>query len=328
MDMATEARARDAGPRRAYRLLLREPLVHFAALGALLFALWRLVQPSPGSQDGAASAATPAAAVSRTVNVTARDVETLEAGFGAAWKRAPDAGELADLVEAFIGEELLFREGMALGLDRDDAMVRRRVIEKATMLARPSAPAAEPTADELRRWYELYPHRFRQPGSASLEQLYFDARRHADPQAAARAALGRLAGQPAGAPPPAGVGDSFVLPGNLSGRSEMQLAHLFGAEFAAAVMAAPLARWHGPVRSTYGFHLVRVSRREQARMPPFAEVEKHVRADWLTTETRGVRAAARNLSPRYRVELTGLPEATRARLAGSPALAPFLGRRP
>jgi peptidyl-prolyl cis-trans isomerase C len=317
---ATRHGTRAGGGRLLARRLLREPLVHFGALGALLFGLWALARPAGDQAPPAPGAAT---AVSRTVAVTPRDLATLEAGFRASWKRDPGPEELADLVETFLGEEMLYREGLALGLDRDDVVVRRRLIEKATMLARPSAPTGEPSQAELRAWYQSYRHRFRRQAAATVEQLYFDGKRHPDPAAAARAALATLAGQAAGAAPPAGVGDSFVLPTRLEDRSELQLAHLFGPGFAAAVMAAPLGRWHGPVSSSYGTHLIRVARREPERLPPFEEIEKHVRADWLTAENRGLRAAAHNLLPRYRVEL---PPGLAARLAGAPALAPFLGR--
>ena len=146
------------------------------------------------------------APVSRAVTIGPRDLEVQRASFRAAWKREPATSELADLMEAFISEEMLFREGAALGLDRDDAVVRRRLIEKATALARPSAPVSEPEAAELRRWYQMYPHRFQQPAAFSLEQLYFDARKHADARAAASAALAALASQPAATPAPAGRG--------------------------------------------------------------------------------------------------------------------------
>jgi hypothetical protein len=167
----------------------------------------------------------------------------------------------------------------------------------------------------------MYRHRFKQPAAFDLEQLYFDARKHADPQAAAKAALGQLVDAPAGKPAPAGVGDDFVLPASLTDRSQAQLAHLFGAEFTAAIESAPIGRWHGPVRSTYGLHLVRVTARREPRMPPFEEAEKHVRADWLTAHNRGLRDAALGLLPRYRL---AIDPAVRQALTGAPAIAPFL----
>ena len=106
-------------------------------------------------------------------------------------------------------------------------------------------------------------------------------------------------------------------------RSQLELAHLLGEGFATAVFAAPVGRWHGPVPSRQGVHLVRVIERAPERLPPFDEVEKQVRADWLTQETRGLRAAALTVLPRYEISL---PPEMRQTLATAPALAPFLER--
>jgi hypothetical protein len=313
---STRARIRAAGV--LARRALREPLVQFAVGGGLLFLLYAAVQGR--SPEPEAGAGTP---VAREVTIGPRDLELQRASFRAAWKREPDTGELADLMEAFISEEILFREGEALGLAQDDQVVRRRLIEKATALARPATPAGEPDAADLRRWYQMYRHRFQQPAAFSLEQLFFDARKHADPEAAAKAALASLADQPAAKPAPAGVGDDFVLPTTLNDRSQAQLSHLFGSEFTAAIEAAPVGRWHGPVRSSYGLHLVRVTARQAPRMPAFEEAEKHVRADWLTAHNRGTRDAALGLLPRYRLMID---PAVRQALSSAPAIAPFLER--
>ena len=296
--------------------LFREPLVHFGVLGALLFVLWGLVRRgAPDGQPG------PPSPVSRTVTVRAEDVEGLRAGFRTAWKRDPNPGELADLLVTFVNEEVLFREGMAQGLDRDDRVVRRRVIEKMTALARPTAPG-EPTRDELRRWYQTYSHRFLRAATVTFEQVFFDPKRRGDADGAARNALAHLTDKGPGTAAPAG-GDSFVLPSLMADKSAIELSHLFSPAFAAAVFEAPPGRWQGPVASSYGVHLVRVAARAPERLPPFEEIEKHVRADWLTVETRGLRAAAASVLPRYDVVL---PSELRSQLVALPALAPLLGR--
>jgi len=134
--------------------------------------------------------------VSRTVTLDERAVQGLRASFRAAMKRDPQTAELADLVQEAVGEEILFREGLARGLDRDDGVVRRRVIEKMTALVHPSAPTSDPSREELRRWFETYRHRFLRPAAVTFDQLFFDARRRsaagADAPAAALAALKSL----------------------------------------------------------------------------------------------------------------------------------------
>jgi len=300
--------------------VLREPLVHFAVLGAMLFALSALARR--GAADPRSPARAPVAAP-RTVTIATSDVDAARAQFRAASKREPSPPELADLVQGVISEELLFREGMALGLDRDDGVVRRRVIEKMTALARPTAPDSDPPRAALARHYETYRHRFVQPAAVSFEQLYFDPGRHGDATAAASKALATLTNADAAQPAPDGTGDASVLPAAMKRRSQLELAHLLGEGFAAAVFAAPVGRWHGPVASRHGVHLVRIIARDAEKLPPFEDVEKQVRADWLTQETRGLRGAAMSLLPRYQISL---PPELRQTLAAAPALAPFLAR--
>jgi hypothetical protein len=301
--------------RAALEKLLREPLTHFALIGAGLFILYGAVR---GGADAPAGAPVPR---ERVVRVTAADLATLRAGYVAAWKRDPAPAELADLAQTFIQEEILYREAANLGLDVEDEVVRRRLIEKMIVLVRPQNAPGEPTPAELRRWYDLYRHRFRQPARLWFDQLYFDSKLRSDAPAAAQAALAKLAGAAPGDPPPAGMGDSFVLPGQMSERTDTQVAHLFGAGFARALAEAKVGVWSGPVASNFGAHLVRVTRREPERVPSFEEAQKHVRADWLTSETRGTRAAAESLLPRYRVELE---PAARQALGDAPVLAPLL----
>jgi hypothetical protein len=296
----------------------REPLVAFLLLGAALFALHAAVSER---HEAAPSLGAPP---DRHIAVTAADVDTLRANFRLAWRREPTVEETGDLLETFVNEEILFREGRSLGLDRDDGVVRRRIIEKMALLARPSVPTGDPSRDELRRWYQLYPHRFRQGPRLTFQQRFFDARKHPDAAGDARAALGALDEQQRTQAAGLVAGDEFVLPRVMEDKNDLQVAHLFGQDFLRALQAAPLQRWSGPVTSTFGQHLVFVSKRQDARMPAFEEVEMHVRADWLTVSTRGVKAAASTLLPSYRVTLEG-PEA--AALKAAAAVAPLVQRR-
>src|SRR5262245_50451082 len=143
--------------------LFREPLVHFALLGVLIFVAWGLARKGGDAGGRGDAPRAGGSAAPRTIAISARDLEARRAEFLAAWKREPDASELGELVETLIDEEILFREAIAQGLDRDDKLVRRRLVEKMTALARPAAPAHEPAREELRRWYETHAHRFRRP---------------------------------------------------------------------------------------------------------------------------------------------------------------------
>jgi hypothetical protein len=303
----------------------KEPLVHFAVGGALIFTFWTLMQRGKAAPSAIAASppGTSSQVLSRTVVLDQRTVDGLRGGFRAGMRREPNPAELADLVQEAVDDEILFREGLVRGLDRDDGVVRRRLIEKMTALIHPAAPTSDPPQDLLRRWYDTYRHRFVVPTTVTFDQLFFDPKRHADATAASSAALATLAAAAPGDPPPSGTGDPFVLSPRLNAKTEVELAHLYGDAFARAVMAAPLGRWQGPIGSRYGVHLVRAVERRAERLPPFEEVEKLVRADWLTIENRGRRAAAETLLPTYEIVL---PPDLRAQLASTPGLAPILRR--
>ena len=301
----------------------RVPLPLVALAGAVLFGLGTLVHRNkvePGRGPGTAETV---AAAARVVTISTAEIDTLRASFRSGWRREPTDAELADLAVAAIDEEVLYREGVARGLDRDDPVVRRRMIEKMTAVARPKAPTSDPPRDELRRWYQMYSHRFVHPATATFDQLFFDSRHHADAGAAAREALATLAATRPTDAPPAAIGDAFPLPPRLTDKSQMELAHLYGDEFARQVMAAPIGRWQGPLVSRHGTHLIRVGDRRAQRLPPFEEAERYVRADWLTVEMRGQRAAAESLLPRYEV---ALPADLRRQLASMPAATALMKR--
>jgi hypothetical protein len=310
--------------------LWKEPLVHFAVGGALIFTLWTLMQRGKGAptaslttSNGAGAASTASAGISRTVVLDRRTVDGLRAGFRAGMRREPNPAELADLVQEAVDEEILFREGLARGLDRDDGVVRRRLIEKMTALIHPSAPTSDPARDLLRQWYDTYRHRFVIPTTVTFDQLFFDPQHRPDAPAAATAALATLARAAPGDAPAAGTGDHFILSPRMNAKTQVELAHLYGDAFAHGVLTAPIGRWQGPLQSRYGVHLIRAIERRPERLPPFEEVEKVVRADWLTVETRGQRAAAETLLPTYEIVL---PPDLRGQVASTPGLAPILRR--
>ncbi len=324
--------------------------MHFVGIAALLGGLGALairearretngrgIPPAARSARSAPATTASATAARPSVVVTVRtsEVEDLRAGFRATQRREPTPAELGDLVEGFVSEEILYREGLARGLDRDDRVVRRRIIDRMTELARPRVADHEPTEAELASWFSRYRHRFVRPATVSIEQIFFDPRRHPDARAAAARALaaihrggapaGQKAGQKAGSVPASGqLGDATLLPRALADSTALELSHLFGSDFAAQAMAAPIGEWQGPVSSSHGAHLVRVLARHPERMPTFAEAERYVRADWLTVERRGTRAAAESLLPHYRIQLP--PELSPDLAAASGGPRPLLGR--
>jgi hypothetical protein len=249
--------------------LLREPLVHFLAAGALLFAGY-------GWLGGGAGDAGPA---DRRVVVGEREAAWLAETWQRQRQRPPSAEELQGLLADYLREELLARSARALELDRDDTVVRRRLAQKMEFLLADTASRVEPEEDDLRRLYGASADRFAEPATISFEQVFVRVD-EGDERAAARAGelLAALAAD--GGRGFAELGDPTLLPAAVEAADEAAIAAQFGAEFARAVAGQPSGDWRGPVRSGFGLHLVRVSARGAARPRAFEEVRDELVVEW------------------------------------------------
>jgi hypothetical protein len=268
------------------RTLLREPLVHFVALGAALFALFELVGERARPPE--------------LVVIEASDVTRLAQGFARTWQRPPTREELAGLVRDQVDEEILYREALALGLDRDDTIVRRRLRQKMEFLFDAGAPLAEPSEAELERHLLAHRERFEEPSRVSFRHVYLSVDRRGDAaRADAERLLATLRGsddgwERAGDPLPLAPAFEAITPADVDA--------LLGGEVAKALLELPLGRWEGPVASSYGLHLVRVDTRSAARLPPLAEVRERVRSD-LASLHRGEASLRRLAELRERYEV-------------------------
>ena len=244
------------------RQFLHQPLLHFLVLGALLFGgyawLNRGLPDSPGE-----------------ITVSRAEVEILHAQFARLWQRPPTKGELEGLIEAWVREEIFYREGMSLGLDRNDPVVRRRVAQKLEFVA-DGQGASPPTDEQLQAWLAAHRDRYRIAPRYTLRQVYFDpARRGGRIDAeitSAKAALARGGHV---------RGDSTMLPANLDRVAADEVERQFGSDFAAALENLPVGGWHGPVRSGFGLHLVELRTRDDCREASLGEVRAAVERDFL-----------------------------------------------
>jgi hypothetical protein len=252
-----------AGDATGVRRWLREPLLHFAVIGLLLFALYGWMNP--------------AAENAGRIVVTQAAVDDLARQYQARWMRPATDEELANLVEAHVRDEILFREGVALGLDRDDPVIKRRVRQKLEIMSEEQIAGAAPTDADLSAYLAQNPDRFQRPATVSFEQVFFDAARPvADVEREVRAAKAALAR----GVNPAGLGQATLLPRNAEAASIELVARDFGSGFAQQLTQVPLGEWTGPVASSLGAHLVRVEARAPAALPPLPAVREQVAREW------------------------------------------------
>ena len=253
---------------------------------------------------------------SHVIEVTADEVERLQARWIAQWGRQPTGPELESLIAEEVDEDILYREALRLGLDVEDAIVRRRLAQKMTFVLE-NAGGPAPAADEVERYYARHAERYRRPRRTTFDHVFLSADRRTDPAGDAAALLREVAaadgGHFAGRGGWKGLGDPFMLAWSFAERTDNEIARLFGPGFEAEVSTLPVGGWHGPIESTYGMHLVRVRHRTASRTPRLGELRGRVVAD-LQDEQRRERGrdAYRALRDGYDVRL---PTADRAAAA-------------
>lgn len=243
--------------------ILKEPLLHFAVLGIGLFALYRLVSGGAASDPD-------------EIVVDSLRIAALAEEFERAWRRPPTATEIDGLVESYVRDEVLYREGLALGLDRDDPVIRNRVRLKMEVLS-DGAEGVVSDAD-LQAWFDGNADRYATPARYDVRQVYFDPARHgAGYEAHVASVLHGLEREPE--IDPGTLGDQTLLPVVLSDVTATDVASQFGDELAAQLHLAPGGRWFGPVSSSYGAHLLRVDLREPPKAAVLADVREVVERD-------------------------------------------------
>jgi hypothetical protein len=247
--------------------LLHEPLVHFLLLGAGLFLLYSLLGSRTGSD-------------SNEIVITPGHVEHLVAGFTRVWQRPPTQQELEGLIREYIREEIYYREALAMGLDKDDTIIRRRLRQKIEFLSEDTAAQAEPSDEDLRAYLKEHPEAFRVDPRVTFSHIYLNPDRRGKNLARdAEQLLARL--NRAGATVDiSDLGDPFLLDHTYRAVSARDAAREFGEGFAAALGELPVGQWRGPVESGYGVHLVLLRERTDGRTPALEEVRDAVRREW------------------------------------------------
>jgi hypothetical protein len=285
--------------------LLREPLVQFVLLGAILFGVYTWSGRGAGGES------------SKEIRLNYDDLAQMVLLFQSQWRRDPMPEELNRLVENRVQEEVLYREGLALGLDKGDSIVKRRMAQKMQFLAEDVAAAHEPSKDELQSWYEKNKDAFAQPPRVSFRHVYFSPdRRGARTRDDAAAALAKLTGEPQDTKLAATIADRFMFQDYYRERAPENLAKDFGPKFALAVAKVPSGSWQGPIESGYGWHLVFVDTVVPGHVPAFEEIEPDVKVAWLADQkTKAWENAYREMRAKYTVLIPAPPDATSASAA-------------
>ena len=273
------------------RTLWREPLVHFLIAGALLLVISEFMRSGVDLPD--------------RIVVSAADIQQLRETWSSRWGQSPNASQMQTLVDDSVREEVLYREAIASGLDQNDAIVRRRLAQKMEFLAQGVAAAVEPTEAELTQFFERQREDYATPATVSFTHVYFsEFHRGASGERAAREALMWIRSEGIATASAVTLGDTFMLQHDYPPQTRDAVRRLFGEDFVARLFELSPGRWEGPIRSSYGLHLVRVVQASAARVPGLGEVRDRVMMEFKAQYVRQVTDAYyEDIRRRYRVEV-------------------------
>ena len=298
VSVVDEAQPAAEGPARRRRISstfkrwLREPLLHFLVIGVAVFAVYAYMNRGRGGFES-----------SRKINLSLEELQQMDMYFVSQWHRQPTPGELQSMVEDKVREEVLYREAMAMGLDKDDTIVKRRMAQKMQFIAEDVATAHEPSTNELKAWFEKNPSRFALPSRYSFRHLYFSPdKRGKNAQDDAAKALAQIAGQPENSRLAVSLADPFMFQDYYGDRAPEALAKEFGPQFVMSLEMLRPGSWQGPIESGYGWHLVYIDTVVPGRVPEFEELESDIKTAWLGEQKRlAWQKAYKDMRSRYTV---------------------------
>ena len=249
--------------------LSKDPLFHFLLLGAIIFVAYFILNPV---EDNAGN----------QIKITQNDIDRFGQIFQKQWQRNPNKQELEGLVRAHLKEEILYREALAMGLEKNDTIVRRRLAQKVEFLITDVTVPSEVADKELMTFYEKNTQRYTRAAKLSFRHIYFNPDQRGERLLdEANATLQTLQSTNAGMNVPDTYGDRYMLPLQYESASEDEITRALGRDFVEQLVKLESGRWHGPIRSGYGVHLVYIQQRDTASVYPFYEVRERVKNDYL-----------------------------------------------
>jgi hypothetical protein len=239
------------------RVLAGEPLVHFILIGAAIFLLYETL----GKKAAASDTARP---VSRRIVVDQAQLHELTVKFEQSQGRKPNRVELSKAVDDWVKEEVLCRAALVAGVDRNDPIIRQRLVNLMQWYLAGEGTDGEPGQNALRRYYEADSEQAGATNALLFEQIFFStALRDSSAPMDARKTLDLLqAGKQTGLETAMAQGDPLIAGGDKAAE-ELQhgrpsdLATNFGVSFIESIRRLPLDTWSGPLQSSIGWHVVK-----------------------------------------------------------------------
>jgi hypothetical protein len=274
--------------------IFKEPLLVFLLLGGAMFALFQQVSNDSWSDDA-------------EIVITQGHIQALTLGFEKVWRRSPSPKELEGLIQNTIREEVFYREALAMGLDRDDDIVRRRLRQKMEFISEDIASIEQPDQQELQTFLNVHQQDYLQAARFSFRHIYFNSsKRGAATQDDALALLKTLGDSNTDT---SGLGDSLMLKPQYSNETKAEIERTLGTQFLQALQNTAAGSWQGPIKSGFGLHLVYIDKVVEAQVSTLAQVRDVVLRDWNSAKRKQLNELFyESLRKRYKVTVADFNE--------------------
>ena len=271
----------------------KEPLLHFLIIGAVIFIVFSVANKDEITVSG------------NKIVVSTAEIQRLSDNWSKKWNRPPTGAELKGLVDSYIKEEVYYREALALGLDQNDTILRRRLMQKMEFLSNDLAELNQPDESELHKYFLANKDKYELPARVSFTHIYFslDIRgtKAFDDAKSVLSGLDVLR-----APE---KGDSFMMQYDFVQETPFEVERLFGKGFAVELFTLGTNTWLGPIESGYGLHLVRISKKIDARMPELASAIEKVRTDLMFEQRQKMnKEIYERFKERYEIVVEDMPK--------------------
>lgn len=253
----------------------RAPLLHFIVLGFILFVfdvgLGGKSENDPGQ-----------------IHLQKGDIERIKARWKRTFGRDPTIDEIRVSIDEYVREEILYRTAKDMGLDENDSIVRRRLVQKIEFLSEDMLIASVPSDAELLTWYDKNIESYKEPARFTFLQVYFSSeKRGKNVVADVKSFLSDMedyVGLSQGVQ--AGVGDPSLLSGDYEALSVAEVAAEFGSDFSLSLSQLPIGQWSGPVQSEFGIHAVYIVDRSASYFPEFVELRERLETDFIRDQRK------------------------------------------
>ena len=246
------------------KTILREPLLHFLLLAGIVFVLFQQVtnDVSPDNND---------------IVVSREQIQALRSGYMKVWQRPPRNEELTTLIQNHIREEVLYREALALGLDKNDTQIRRRMSQKMKFLTENLADLEQADDKVLQVYLDKNVDQYMLPSRFSFRQIYFNTNKRQMTQSVFNSLLEKLQNNEVD---PQNIGDPIMIGHQFEMLREAEISRILGARFLQSLKKTTRGSWQGPIESGFGHHLIFISKFIAGSQPKLADVRKQVLRDW------------------------------------------------